>query len=224
MRVLPASIIMLGRFSGNATTDLRNNSISEWHDWYLLQYKDQSSQEDAIEAVLAELLLDIRKNPLSCDCHAHNLIKRVQQSPFSRWAKSEYLGITCYDPPNLRDQRAFYDVALTELNCNIMDNCPTGCLCQDRPEEGILNVDCQWLNLTSMPDTLPRSPYNKIELQLGNNEITKFSNVSYLKYVTNMSMPDNSLTTLPDFVIDEIASKENAFIDFRNNALTVVPS
>ncbi|XP_053393540.1 protein toll-like [Mercenaria mercenaria] len=206
-----------------ATTDLRHNNITEWHDWYLIQYKDTTSQDTGIESVLVELLPDIRENPFSCDCYAHNMIKRVRQS-FFLWADSDYLNITCYNPPHLRGKRAFYDVAVSEFVCNITNDCPAGCLCQDRPEEGILNVDCQELNMTSIPDTLPRSPYDKIEVQLGHNEITQFGNVSYLEYITNLSMPDNVLTTLPDFVIDNIASKENAFIDFSNNLLTDVPS
>ncbi|XP_053383813.1 slit homolog 2 protein-like [Mercenaria mercenaria] len=209
----------------NATTDQRNNSMTEWHDWYVLQYKNPTSKDDGIESVLSlvELLPDIRENPFSCDCYAHNMIKRVRQS-FFLWADSEYLGITCYNPPHLRGKLAFYDVSVSQLICNITDNCPAGCLCQDRPEDAILKVDCQGLNMTSIPKTLPRSPYDKINLQLGHNEITQFSNASYIKYITVLSMPNNAFTSLPDFVIERIASKENAFIDLRNNLFTDIPS
>ncbi|XP_060562227.1 toll-like receptor 2 [Ruditapes philippinarum] len=205
-----------------ASTDLRYNLITDWRDSYLQQYKSPSVESSGIETLLVELLPDIRENPFKCDCYTHHLVKRVRAS-FFRWSNSEYLDITCYNPPNLRGKRAFYDVALTELVCNITNDCPAGCLCQDRPEDGILNVDCGDLNMTVMPTVLPVSPYNDIHVQLGNNEINQLSNVTYLQYVTNLSMPSNFLTEIPDFVMDELARKKNAMVDFRNNSLTVIP-
>ncbi|XP_060568642.1 protein toll-like [Ruditapes philippinarum] len=206
-----------------ATTDLRYNSITEWHDWYVMQYKNQSEdRNDDVKTVVIELLLDIRENNLTCDCNFYNIYRKVRTS-IEQGSRYDYLQLVCHDPPKLRGKLLFYEVFFRELVCNITDDCPVGCLCEDRPAEDILNVDCSGLNLTSMPSSVPRSPYNNIALQLDNNKISHINDADYLKYVSKLSMPNNFVTSLPDSVMNKIANNKDAFVDFRNNFLRAIP-
>lgn len=143
---------------------------------------------------------------------------------FYIWSNRDHLAVTCYNPPNLRGKLVFYNLAMRDLVCNITQDCPTGCRCEDRPEQGVLNVDCRGNGLTRVPATVPFTQYNKVSIQLDNNRITTFNNVSYLSYVFSISMANNELTILPSVVMEEIANKENAIIDFRNNSLNTIPT
>lgn len=199
---------------------MRNNSLHTWHDWYLMQYKEEGS--GTIESAMVELLTDVRNNPLTCDCNFHNVRKTIDSS-FYKYSNNPYTSLTCIDPPELRGKRIFFDVKLNEFVCNLTDNCPTSCLCQEKPEENVFSVDCRGAKLTRVPDTVPESNINNIVLMLDNNNIDSFQNVSYLHRVTKLTMANNRLRTLPDFVMLAVAKEDDAEVDFRNNYLKEIP-
>ncbi|KAL4239484.1 hypothetical protein ACF0H5_000299 [Mactra antiquata] len=206
-----------------AIADLRNNSISTWYDWYVMQYKQANSSTNAVEAAVVELMIDIRENPLMCDCNIYNLIWRVKNSFFG-WSGNEFLDIICQSPPQLFGKKVMYEIKMSEFICDVTDSCPVGCTCEDRPDSRTLNVDCRGIGLTEVPDKVPFTPYDKISMQLDDNHIKTFRNVNYLPFVYSVTMSNNSLQSVPGYVMNEIASKrDDARVDFSNNALTSIP-
>lgn len=188
-----------------------------------MQYKQPNSATNAVESAIIELMPDIRDNPFNCDCNIYHLTKRLKNSFFG-YSGSEYLDIICYNPPHLSGKRLLYDVMLSQLICNVSDDCPTGCLCQDRPHSNTLNVNCMNLGLTEVPSKVPIIPNRMITLQLDNNFITEFKNVSYLPHIYSVTMSNNTLRSVSREVMKQIASKrENARLDFTNNTLTSIP-
>ncbi|KAH3863702.1 SLIT and NTRK-like protein 6 [Dreissena polymorpha] len=206
----------------SAMTDLRWNQITTWHDWYLMQYKDTTAGPESIEAVLLELLTDIRENPLHCDCNMYNLVKTISNS-FYKYSNNPYMNAECASPPELKGKRIFFDIPVRNLVCNLTDNCPAGCLCQDHPALRQMIVYCNGKNLTEVPKVLPDTEFPEYVLYLGNNYITRIDNVSYLSKVVSLSLPNNFLTDLPDFVMQTVAGDDNAFVNFSNNQLQQIP-
>ena len=200
-------------------TDMRFNSITTWHDWYLMQYKTGSG---GIESAMSEILVDIRDNLIVCDCNLHNVVTTIQNS-FYRWSNNPYTTTVCHGPPELKGQRVFIDVPFDKFICNLTDSCSTGCLCQEKPEEQILAVNCSNGNLTTVPKTVPYSKFNNIHLALDDNSIEVFHNVSYLDRIISLTMSNNDLKTLPEFVMQAVAKDDDAKVDFRNNRIKVVP-
>lgn len=206
-----------------ALTDLRNNSFRYWDDNFFMQYK-VPSRDVGIDTLLLELFVDARDNNWICDCNMHNFAMKVTESMY-KWSNNDLLFIKCYDPPELRDQRLFFDIPLSKFVCNITehDDCPADCLCQDRPEEGVINVDCRDRNLTEAPSSVPYSKYGKITLQLDHNDIRTIGNLSYADQLYSLTVSNNALTSVNSEVIEDIAKKEVAEVDFRNNALERIP-
>ncbi|KAL4239476.1 hypothetical protein ACF0H5_000291 [Mactra antiquata] len=204
-------------------TDLRNNSISKWNDSYVMQYKPANSSTNALEPAVIELMIDIRDNPLMCDCNIYNLVWKVKKS-FIRWSGREFLDIICQSPPQLFGKKVMYEIKMSEFICDVTDSCPVGCTCEDRPDSRTLNIDCRGIGLTEVPDKVPVTPYGKISMQLDDNHIQIFRNVNYLPFVYSVTMSNNSLQSVPGYVMNEIASKrDDARVDFSNNALTSIP-
>lgn len=204
-----------------ASTDLRNNSIRLWHDWYLMQYNNPS-RHVGVEVITIEIPTDIRENPLVCDCNVHNLVTSLRRS-FYKWTKTDSLTIRCYDPPKLRDKRIMYDINPLEFVCNVSNDCPQGCLCQDIPEQRIMKITCTGLGLKEVPPIVPLGNYGNIHMHLDDNEITRLDNVSYVNTVTLLTIANNSLSFIADVVMNAIASKENATVNFYNNKLSTIP-
>ncbi|WAQ96354.1 TOLL-like protein [Mya arenaria] len=202
-----------------ASTDLRWNQLVTWHDRYLMQYK---TGPGTIEAALVELLTDFRENPIHCDCNFYNVNVVVGQS-FYKYSDNPYLKLKCHSPPELAGKHIFIDVLERDLVCNITDNCPSGCLCQEQPAENRFYVDCRNLHLREMPNTLPETTYDKYVLRLDHNEITEFKNVSYLSKVVEITMANNSLAALPEYAMATIAKDDDADVDFRNNQIRTIP-
>lgn len=85
-------------------------------------------------------------------------------------------------------------------------------------------MDCRNSQLAVVPSTAPTEDTNwPIHLLLDNNNIVKFNNVSYLNRISKLTMTDNDLKELPEFVIQAIARGDNPEIDFRNNQLKTIP-
>lgn len=188
-----------------------------------MQYKLANSSTNAVEAALAEMVPDIRDNPVECDCNIYNLTQRVKESYFG-WSDHEYLEFACHNPPHLRGKHVFIDVMLNQLVCNVTDDCPPGCLCEDRPHTGTLNVDCRGLGMKEVPSKLPVTLDKRLTIQLDDNYITNFENAGYLRYIKSLTMSNNSLKSVSAKVINEIVNNiDSARIDFRNNHLTMIP-
>ncbi|XP_050389484.1 slit homolog 1 protein-like [Patella vulgata] len=167
---------------------------------------------------VAILRLELKNNPWFCDCSLYNVAHNVHNSVYTDQAR-EYL--YCQDPPDLQNRSFGYLVENTDkLICNISEDCPMGCLCQDRPAESLLAVDCSMVkNLTELPDRLPKYP--RISLNVSGNQIEKIVTRRYAHALTRLDVSHNRLTSIHPKFFDD--SKILKFVDISNNFLTSLP-
>ncbi|XP_050393074.2 slit homolog 1 protein [Patella vulgata] len=167
---------------------------------------------------IAFLRLELKNNPWFCDCSVYNIVHRVNNSLYMDQA-TEYL--YCQDPPDLRNKSFGYLMKnMDKLICNISEDCPIGCLCQDRPSEDLLTVDCSMVKtLTRLPERLPKYP--RISLNLSGNQIQIIVTKKYTNVLTQLDVSHNRLTYIhPKFFDDGEMLK---FVDISSNSLTSLP-
>lgn len=209
------------RILGNeekAYIDLRYNSFTTWRDRFMTQFRPGVS----ISVIAMELLVDFRENHWICDCNIHNLVKEMD-SAYIKWAFPDMMMLKCAEPESLKGKKIFYEVAQHAFVCNISDNCPQDCLCQENPELQITIIDCRNTGLTTLPESLPYIKYQNIAMMLDHNNITKLTNRSYTHFISHISVAHNKLTSVSSQFIDDITETNGAFIDLRGNYLTALP-
>ena len=167
-------------------------------------------------------MTDIRNNSLICDCFMYPIAKSARESYFI-YTESDLLQIYCHSPPQFHGKRMLYDVRLTDFVCNVTDFCPLGCLCQERPDFGVIHVDCQNASLTSIPTKLPQNKdYSAYELIVSNNKITRIDDVDYANQLSLLRAENNSISEISAEFLDKMADK-NPVLNLQNNRLTRVP-
>ena len=103
--------------------------------------------------------IDVRYNELICDCLEYEVFKFIKAaSSHSRTIS----GMKCSHPPRLQGKYVT-GVSLPELVCpltnsNGSDSCPSPCLCEQRPDDPSIIVNCanSQRELTNLPYVLPQ--------------------------------------------------------------------
>lgn len=183
----------------HASVDLRNNQLRDWRDYYLQQY-NPNQPEFYVDFVTYNL--DIRDNPWFCDCHFYGFTSRYQNS-FFKHADTTLMEMKCDGPPNLHGKAIMEDVDLNDLICNITLDCPQGCLCQNKPAENLLHVNCNSKGFTHLPSKIPKieSPPNNqytLKLEMNNNRIRTLTHENYTSLLSDLSLSGNQLEDVGD--------------------------
>ncbi|KAK6194887.1 hypothetical protein SNE40_000423 [Patella caerulea] len=167
---------------------------------------------------IAVLHLELNNNPWFCDCSVYDVARKVSNSVYMEQART-YL--YCHDPPDLQNKSFGYLMENTDkLICNVSDDCPAGCLCQERPSESLLAVDCSMVKtLTELPYRLPKYP--RISLNVSGNQIQIIAARRYAHALIRLDVSGNKLINIHPKFFDE--TKMLTFVDLSNNSLTSLP-
>uniref|UniRef100_A0A8W8I2F8 TIR domain-containing protein n=1 Tax=Magallana gigas TaxID=29159 RepID=A0A8W8I2F8_MAGGI len=110
----------------------------------------------------------------------------------------------------LRDWRDYY---LQQYNPNQPEfyvdfvtynlDCPQGCLCQNKPAENLLHVNCNSKGFTHLPSKIPKieSPPNNqytLKLEMNNNRIRTLTHENYTSLLSDLSLSGNQLEDVGD--------------------------
>ena len=169
--------------------------------------------------ILKVYTLNIRNNPLTCDCLADNLQRAVWS-----WIKNnkeiniaQFNSWLCHYPEELRGAK-FLSIRQEQLKCETQHpKCPVPCKCYKRPAGLPIFADCRNRSLTELPDEVPEG---SIELRLEYNQIQNLTFHSSLRNVTSLHVSHNRLQYISSNSFN--SSKLNK-IFLNSNQLTTLP-
>ena len=157
-------------------------------------------------------------NPFVCDCEMYEIAEAMHTSIFEN-VRIEENRIRCGTPDHLAGQDFMHDIALDQFVCNITQDCPTGCFCQERPLSSELFVDCTHANLAELPQTLPIPKYGNISLHLDSNHISELNFRPYMASVRNLTISNNYLV----FANSSVFNSKLKHLDISGNRLQFIP-
>ncbi|XP_033750642.1 slit homolog 2 protein-like [Pecten maximus] len=164
--------------------------------------------------------INITQNPFFCDCQPHVYVKALHES-IMFYLNAEENRVRCDGPPHLHGIDFFHDMELDEFVCNLTDNCPSECFCQERPNSHELFVDCRNKGLTSLPLTLPHATYGNISLHLDNNNIMHLTETKYNHQIRNLTISNNKLTFIDSSII--MSMNNLKILNLDNNEINYFP-
>ncbi|XP_045156373.2 protein toll-like [Mercenaria mercenaria] len=197
---------------------LQNNLLNTIGVETLRQYDPELDAQSVFAAFLT-YQANITHNPFFCDCKLYDLTEIVRRGIF-RYSRVEEYRYRCELPSSFAGIDFLHDLELDQFVCNITNNCPSGCFCQDRPHNDTFLVDCTGAGLTEMPDVIPDHSRSKLELILDGNSIGALKNTTYLPQIYNISIVGNQLNSLDK---DVLSGMNATRLDFRNNRITTIP-
>ncbi|KAF7281968.1 hypothetical protein GWI33_003760 [Rhynchophorus ferrugineus] len=166
------------------------------------------------------ILLDIRNNPIICDCRNYYLFdyNNLDTLNLKQFMKIDQEGLICqYTNKTWMVNR----VNVSTIYCKTQTRCPENCTCVARPTDKALIIDCSSQNLTIYPqfELSPndRYPLNQTILILKGNDLKHGPN-EYLKYnnVTYLDLSNNKITSL-NWIPPHIKT-----LNLKGNSLTIL--
>ncbi|XP_071166769.1 protein toll-like [Mytilus edulis] len=201
--------------------NLQFNKISEMSDDVIFMYRDKVEDQ----SVLTELLtynVNVTNNPYFCNCKLYELVRDLHASFFLYYRVEEYR-YRCASPPHLANVDLLHDLDLDQFVCNITDNCPLNCTCQEKPYISTLEMNCTNANLRELPQTLPPMSDNiqYVSLYLSGNRITEITKRNYSNIIYNLTVSNNNINYIDGEALKEMVNLNN--LDISGNALKYVP-
>ena len=173
-----------------------------------------------LRMILTAYTLDIKDNPLICDCKVRDLQQglwnwtirnqlEIEGAQFDSWM--------CHTPDDLRGTKVM-SIPPEQLKCETQyPKCPVPCKCYKRPPGLPIFVDCRNQNLTEVPNKFPNG---LIELRLEYNQIQNLTCYNFLRNVTSLYMSHNKLRRINSSFLHSSKLK-NIFMD--SNQLMTLP-
>ncbi len=169
-----------------------------------------------------EFHVDLRDNCLKCDCVDFDIIKflvHVKRSP-------KVHELRCREPPNYYD-RVLVTIPLSEFVCDVKANCTAGCECVEQPTGPDFNINCQSLELQSLPHTVPTHTtgyynYNfRFNLNLQHNNITSVEPREYYRHVNKTDLSYNRISDVSIQALEQLRNIQKLYL--HNNKLKTMP-
>ena len=164
-------------------------------------------------------------NPLICDCIDYDIYLQMKATKqMSRATDAVY----CTAPSNLDGmQLARLFANMDVFICDVADNCPEGCKCENHPYQTAFTVSCEEATYLHLPTTLPALPRRKFSpytyfLNLTESHIKYFETRLYLNQTGRLILSKNALIR-----VDVDAWKQLQLVTvirLDHNQLTALPS
>lgn len=148
--------------------------------------------------------LDIRRNPIACDCKFYPLLEHINGEliePKIKTLKVQVSQLKCFSPKSYRGT-LLTDIKIDEFSCDFrkdsefLSDCNVDCPMTLNIRKKLLTYECENKRLTKPPDNLCSTPNYQIELNLNNNFITSYNSLLKPSYenVTNLLLAKNKVT------------------------------
>lgn len=200
--------------NNNLKVDLKNNSISEINfnsAPVLAEHREPSKLEpyhqDSLPERVVEVLID--HNPLHCDCVLYNFILYLEGKldAYVKKLVSVVPGSAACATPNDLAGRQLIDLKPQELVCPLnfrrsLPACPKDCICNQRPHDLTLVVNCSSTGVTDVPAIPDASAVHliAIELHYKNKLMTNLAPLSadqkVYNQITRLFVPGNNISSL----------------------------
>lgn len=156
-----------------------------------------------------ETILNIRNNPIVCNCSIYDAVRYFRNKMLAS-VNIILEHAHCYRPDPVRNA-SLGSVDLFKLKCSLNstypeDNakCPDKCNCEYRPVDQSIVVNCTGAGMEKFPNQLPNVTNSPIELLLMNNNLTSLEGLAHLfsiARVTKLWLSFNKLENINDLII-----------------------
>lgn len=170
--------------------------------------------------------INASENPFFCDCNVYPFASYLRDSLFYFYRVDEFR-YRCNSPDSLSQEDFLHDIPLEQFVCNVTENCPDGCICQERPYYGYLHVNCSFMYgsnqqpMNTLPLTLPTSKNGKISLHLDGHYIALLEQRDYLPQLVNLTLSFNKLVHIDPKALTSMSDRQ--YLDLSHNYLKYVP-
>ncbi|KAL3876554.1 hypothetical protein ACJMK2_034395 [Sinanodonta woodiana] len=195
--------------------DLRVNKIETVDVKYFIQMIHLDTLTDLYK--LGSSGIDIRFNPLVCDCRLFPFSFYVNLFRFMD--RYNYLfEFTCNTPLSLHGQRVF-DVPAQYFNCSVQNDCPPQCRCTRTISLDLITVVCDNDTLVSIPNVIPKG--RRIQMFVHSRNVRELSDRPYFINVTDLDVSSCSIVSIYENFLHNFETMST--ITITDNSLTTLP-
>ncbi|XP_066138522.1 protein toll-like [Euwallacea fornicatus] len=191
--------------------DVSHNKIQEI-DFRLAGYLLRENLRDSKQQ---SIVLDIRNNPILCDCSNYDLIVYNNETELKTFIDIKQDGLVCFNDKKTK----VLDLAPNDVECPIADGCPESCKCSYKSMVKAVVVDCSFRNFTTYPDFNFHMPHEQTYLLLSGNQLTQGPSGNEGNYhnITLLDLSRNAIAELKWIPphIKELNLDGNSFKNFN---------
>jgi Leucine-rich repeat (LRR) protein len=164
---------------------------------FLCMTKRDTSKANSDETAMLDL--ELRANPLNCNCIDYQLY--VLEKTAYAYARI-YKHTVCQSPLNLRGL-TILEVDLSQFVCMTSEKCPGRCSCFYQPSNKTMHVYCAYANLSQVPYELPALPDASVKYKLNVSHNSRIQHLPVRPYFVNVSIVDASSCSLAEIIASE---------------------
>nr|ALG40987.1 Toll-like receptor [Anthopleura buddemeieri] len=190
--------------------DLTNNRIESIDSNEL-----STEQMFKVKMVLQVFIMNLKDNPLLCDCRALNITRVIKDIilKHSHIENRRFQSWVCAQPRELKG-RQILSIAEEDFVCvRNLSGCPEQATCSVRQTDGSILIDARDKYLQQLPHTMPVGA--DLEIFLDNNQITELGMRSYLGNVTVLHLSRNKIQELDGSFIQSLTKVRQLRIDWN---------
>ncbi|XP_033296899.1 protein toll [Bombus bifarius] len=158
------------------------------------------------------VIIYVENNPIVCDCDLYDFLRYMdgRMHPYVQNFFHIIPGhLKCQSPDWLADIE-IVNLKSKKLKCQVSDPCPDECKCWLKRDSKAFLIDCSHQNLTRVPHltnitTLPSEVFQKLELNLTGNKLTRMSPVAKIgssnMQISKLLLSNNNID---DISVDEL--------------------
>lgn len=190
--------------------DLTNNTIKSIDTNEL-----NEEQMFKLQMVLQVFEMNLKNNPLLCDCQALNITRIIKKiiAKHSHIEDRRFQSWVCAEPRELEGKQIL-SVAEENFVCvKNLSGCPKEGTCSVRQTDGSILIDVRDKDLKRLPHMMPVG--TNLEIFLEKNQITELGMRGYLSNVTVLHLSRNKIQQLNDSFIESLTKVRQLKIDWN---------